>query len=93
LACGIQGYEGRDVVFRLVEIPKDERRQVDVMLPVVHRDGAIEAPVSVPEQYASEPRCRDVKACAERVATYELSRLASVEPEPMVEVEDPMAWL
>lgn len=93
LACGQEGLEGRDVVFRLIEIPVDERRIVDVLVPVTQRDGAVEMPISVPERYASEPRCRDAKACAERVAAYELGRLAAAAPIVPEPDEDPMAWL
>lgn len=98
LLCGQEGREGRDVTVRLVEFAPDERRTVDVLLPVNHRQGAIEAPVSVPERYASIPRCVDVKACAERVATADLAAMAAAAPPPPAQVEpepaeDPLAWL
>lgn len=73
LACGEQGREGRDVMFKLIEIPEDERRTVSVVLPDFNASDSLQMPVNVPEQYVTEPRCRDEVACYRRVLAYALS--------------------
>jgi len=90
LTCLACGFEGRGVAMRLIEIPSEERREVGVRLPVAHREGAIEVEQLVPERYAPEPRCRDGKACAERVASLLLSGAGGSESFERVEGLGPL---
>lgn len=65
LACG----SDRDVLMRMVEVPEGARREVTVLL-----DAAISptpTPLTVPERFIREPRCRDERACADRVKALE----------------------
>ena len=84
LACLACGFEGWDVRMRLIQVPEAERRMVNVALSVNERHGQQHefAYREVPEQYVREPRCRDVAACGERLATLELDAMASVAQDP-----------
>lgn len=79
---------------RLVEVRASEQRRVSVSVVADEDRSGVKSfdQVEVPERYVSEWRCRDVKACAERTATYELAAMAA-EPEPAIDIEDPLAWL
>lgn len=54
LSCGATG---PDVGMRFIEVPEASRRRTPVLLPVSHREGAIEVPIESSEQYIAEPRC------------------------------------
>lgn len=93
LACGVEGKEGRDVMFKLVEVPPDEQRVVPVVLPAFAATDSLQMPVEVRERYVSEPRCRDEKACRRRVQAY-LDRIAPPSipaPPPAAAPADPPA--
>lgn len=80
---------------RLVEIRGSEQRRVSVSVVASEDRSGVKAfdQVEVPERYVSEPRCRDTRACAERVAAIELAEMAA-RPEPeRTDIEDPMSWL
>jgi hypothetical protein len=68
LACGQKDY---DVRLTLIEVPQEEQRVVDVSVVTAEdshgRPTAMEQR-QVRELYATEPRCRDRRACAEREA-------------------------
>lgn len=66
LACGHEGY---DVLMRGVDLGDAFKREVTVFLPIDKTENTTPIPVSVPERFIREPRCRDEDACAERVRT------------------------
>jgi hypothetical protein len=70
LACGVEGREGRDVMFKVVEVPEEERRVVSVVLPEFAVADSLQMPVEVRERYVTEPRCRDEAACRRRVLAH-----------------------
>lgn len=75
LPCGACGHESYDAVMKVVELPPEEQRSVEVFVPMNAREDATPMPIKVREVYAAEPRCRDIAACKERVASYELTVL------------------
>jgi hypothetical protein len=74
LTCGFEGRAGVEVVWSLVELPEAEQRPVMI-------DGE-----TVPERFVTQPRCKDRKACDERVAAYRLAQHA-VPPEQPIDEE------
>lgn len=85
LTCGLDGVAGKDVVFTVVELQPEDQRKVTMTVPANHRIGSVMVPIEVTERYAAQPRCKDRKACEERLATYQLAQLAAPPEQPIEE--------
>jgi hypothetical protein len=80
LRCGLASW---DVKMKLVIVPEEERRAINVPIETEVRKGLLPEVEyrEVTELYAREPRCRDTAGCDERVAAYQLTQMAKPEPE------------
>ena len=92
MRCGWLDFQSR-IPLVLVEVPKDERIEVEVTLVTETRVGlASRETRRVPGIYAAEYRCRDVAACSDRVAEQRVEELANqAPPDPVVVATPPPA--
>lgn len=90
LACGQADW---DVAMRVLEVPLEEQRVVDVTIVVEENSRGVQAfgTRQVRERYVAEPRCKNVKACAERLA--EAEREWAARHAPPSTTSDDLAWL
>lgn len=89
LACGQSDW---GVAMRVLEVPLAEQRVVDVTIVLEENSRGVTefGTRQVRERYVAEPRCKDTRACAERVAVIEMEH-APQQPQP--EPTADLSWL